>query len=68
MNEYILKGTDLSGQQVRQVMLGQIDNVLDLINNSEAGFDETIHSIRKSIKRIRATLRMIRFPLGEKIY
>ena len=68
MNEYFLSGTDLSGQQVRQVMLGQIDNVLDLINNSETGFDETIHSIRKSIKRIRAMMRMIRFPLGEKIY
>ena len=68
MNEFLLIGAELSGQQVRQVIIGQIDNVIDLIDNSETGFDETIHAIRKSIKRIRAILRMIRFPMGKKLY
>ncbi len=68
MNEFTLKGADLSGQQIRQVILGQVDNTLDLINQKGTGLDEIIHSTRKNIKRIRAVLRMIRFSIENETY
>jgi CHAD domain-containing protein len=46
----------------------EIDQAISGFYDGEEAFREAVHECRKSIKRVRALLRLIRFEVGEKIY
>lgn len=56
---YAFTSSDKVALQIRSIAEGQIDNAL---NRIEAGvsFEETVHSVRKSCKKLRALLRLVR--------
>lgn len=52
------QATGVAGQ-VREIAAEQVDKALDVVR-AETSFDETVHSLRKSSKKLRALLRLIR--------
>jgi CHAD domain-containing protein len=55
-------------QNISRILLGQIDYILHHCEGNEADIHISIHEIRKSIKRIRAVLRLIREEIGYSTY
>ena len=54
---------------IRRVALGQIDEVLDrLEGRTEEDLGTAIHEARKSLKRLRATARLVRPELGRAMF
>ncbi|AZN30604.1 CHAD domain-containing protein [Flaviflexus salsibiostraticola] len=60
---------------VRRVILEQVFHGLQIqhpgrgnSNDRDHGFDQSVHELRKSIKRARAVLRLVRSEIGEKRY
>lgn len=60
---------------VRRVILEQVFHGLQIqhpgrgnSNDRDHGFDQSVHELRKSIKRTRAVLRLVRSEIGEKRY
>jgi CHAD domain-containing protein len=52
------QATGVAGQ-VREIAAEQVDKSLDVVR-ANANFDETVHSLRKSSKKLRALLRLVR--------
>jgi CHAD domain-containing protein len=54
---------------IRRVVIERSDKALAALNGQRrAPHDEPIHSARKRLKEIRATLRLVRGELGEKVF
>ncbi len=53
---------------LRRVMIEQVDRCLALLEQGEADWDTAVHEIRKSCKRVRGVLRLLRGSIGEEIY
>jgi CHAD domain-containing protein len=54
---------------VERIAVGQLDNSIEgLAGESDADAATSIHEARKSIKRLRALLRLTRHQLGEHVY
>jgi CHAD domain-containing protein len=53
---------------MKNVLRGQIDEAIRHLTSEPTDFDEAIHEMRLSCKRIRAVLRLIRHTLDEDIY
>jgi CHAD domain-containing protein len=52
---------------LRRVALGRLDHAIALLESHPGGLDEeTVHELRKSIKRLRAIVRLLREELGGK--
>jgi len=56
------------GVGLKRLGIDEIDGAISGFYDGEEAFGEAVHESRKSIKRIRALLRLIRFELGEKVY
>jgi CHAD domain-containing protein len=52
------QATGVAGQ-VREIAAEQVDKSLDVVR-ANADFDQTVHSLRKSSKKLRALLRLVR--------
>ncbi len=52
----------------RRILTEQVDKAITSLNKPDGDLDDGIHSARKSIKRIRAILRLVRDDIGTKTY
>jgi CHAD domain-containing protein len=52
---------------VRRIACGRIDDAIDLLG-SRGDTGAAVHGARKDLKRLRATARLVRGPLGERAY
>jgi CHAD domain-containing protein len=59
-NESIAKG-------IKRIARRQIESALEELA-SRSNANEIVHEVRKRLKRLRAVLRLVREPLGEKVY
>jgi hypothetical protein len=53
--------------RIRQALVADLDEILRTLAGSSLS-DEAVHSVRKSIKKARAALRLLRESVGEDIY
>ncbi len=63
----LLPGEGL-GPGLRRLGIAEIDTAIAGFYDGEEVFGEAVHSARKSMKRIRALLRLIRYEIGERAY
>ncbi|HEY8923332.1 MAG TPA: CHAD domain-containing protein [Polyangia bacterium] len=67
-----LSGPDDAGRRLRQGFVGELTRLRRLVTSpagpSAARRDDTVHEVRKSLKRLRAMLRLLRDVLGEAEY
>ncbi len=56
------------GPGLKRLGVGAIDEAISVFYDGEEMFREAVHTARKSTKRIRALLRLIRYELGEQVY
>ena len=63
-----LKHHEKPGEGIRRVALGRADSALEGLRGLGSADDEaaTIHGVRKDLKKLRSTVRMVRSELGEK--
>lgn len=63
---YRLKRSESVAEGIRRVVIAEIDSAADRLQHCEAeNRDEAIHEARKSLKKIRGALRLVRPALGE---
>jgi CHAD domain-containing protein len=62
-------GEDLTSaaDPVRRILLAEIDRAIAGLSRAELS-DETVHEVRKDLKRARATLRLLRPAIGPRLY
>ncbi len=65
---YKLKDNESYSDGMKRIVAEQIESALDSLKPTVRNKDEAIHDARVCIKKIRAILRLIRDPLGKKIY
>lgn len=54
---------------MRRLIREQLEGALEVIRDSdEQSTDEQVHSVRKSFKRMRAVMRLVRHEIGKKAY
>jgi hypothetical protein len=54
---------------MRRIVRNRIDTILEELTAASKGpRDEVVHEVRKSLKKIRAVLRLVRPVIGEKVY
>jgi CHAD domain-containing protein len=53
---------------VKRVAMRQFEDAAGGFFDGEAAFPEAVHELRKSMKRVRSLLRLVRDEIGEKIY
>jgi CHAD domain-containing protein len=53
---------------VRRAVGKQLKNAAANLNPGRDSIDERIHSVRKSLKRVRSVVRLVRFSIGEPAY
>jgi CHAD domain-containing protein len=56
------------GPGLKRLGIDEVDHAISGFYDGEAAFRHAVHEARKSIKRVRALLRLIRFEVGEKVY
>jgi CHAD domain-containing protein len=49
---------------LKRIVVEQLTEAIDYLSHSEAALEEPIHEVRKSVKRLRAVLRLMRPVLG----
>jgi CHAD domain-containing protein len=68
-NDFILKNRESPGEDVKRIINELIDKALFYLDEGiDVNFDESVHEIRKCIKRVRAALRLIRDAAGRRHY
>jgi CHAD domain-containing protein len=55
-------------QETLRVLLGQLDGAVNHLASVEGEPGETVHEVRKAIKRVRTTLRLLRQALGKRAF
>jgi CHAD domain-containing protein len=69
VNDFVLKDRESPGEDIKRIMNELIDKALFYLDEGiNENFDESVHEIRKCIKRIRAALRLIRDAAGRRHY
>lgn len=63
-----LKPHESIAKGIRRVLLSQIDSARTRLGEKERAEPVAIHEARKSLKRIRSTLRLVRSGIGEKVF
>src|SRR5690349_17569591 len=67
-----LKGPEETGPSLRAGFAGELKRLVRLVasaaGTSAARRDDTVHEVRKSLKRLRALLRLLRHSLGRDEY
>ena len=69
MQEFILKNKESADEDIKRILDNQLDTAISHLENElDNNFDGSIHEVRKSIKRTRAVLRLIRDDIGKNLY
>jgi CHAD domain-containing protein len=68
-----MKGFRITNRQtvkenINRILFEQVDHIIDLCESGQQDVHLSVHEIRKSIKRIRAVLRLIREEIGYSTY
>lgn len=68
--DYRLKRNEAVPEGVRRIALGQIDGAIEQLepHRTPDERDGGVHEARKSMKRLRALLRLVRDELGDEVY
>jgi CHAD domain-containing protein len=53
---------------ISRIAVGQIDRAVRALTKSSSDFDDALHRARRSIKRLRAVLRLVRDEIGAEMY
>ncbi|MBV8551195.1 MAG: CHAD domain-containing protein [Acidobacteriaceae bacterium] len=62
---YRLKASESVPEAVQRIAIEEIESAVDGLTKSDTDRDEAIHEARKSVKKIRGLLRLMRPELGE---
>lgn len=65
---YQVQPLENSEEAIKRVILEEIDGSVGVLTDSEVSRDEAVHEARKSMKRIRALLRLVREEIGEEVF
>ena len=69
MNDFVLAKKESVPDGIKRIIGSQIDYALNNIEqNIDKDFDESIHEARKSSKKIRAVLRLVRDEIGNELF
>lgn len=66
--EFRLHAGEPLGVGLQRLSLHEMDTAVSAFYDGEGAFGEAVHGARKSTKRIRALLRLVRSEIGEKVY
>lgn len=55
-------------KNIRRIVCKQIEGILETLTATDGNQDEAVHSARKSFKKLRAVLRLLRSEIGDKAY
>jgi CHAD domain-containing protein len=65
---YKLKKNESTTAGIRRITREEVEEALELLEKKDTDIDETVHEVRKHLKKIRAVVRLVRDELGEKDY
>src|SRR5262245_20629685 len=65
---YKLKKNESAGVGIRRMAREGLGEAIDLLEDGRAGASERVHELRKTFKKIRAILRLVREELGDEVY
>ena len=68
LDELEVLHTETVAENVNRILKGQINNIIGHCTGEQEDKHKSVHEIRKSIKRIRAVLRLIRDEIGYSTY
>jgi CHAD domain-containing protein len=63
-----VKKNESASAGVRRIARELADEAVDLIENKKEDPEDTIHELRKQLKKFRAVLRLVRGELGDEVY
>ncbi len=63
-----IEPTETPETAVKRIASERLDLVINLLTRPNDDLDKAIHTARKSLKRIRALLRLVRDEIGEEVY
>ena len=63
-----LKKRESASAGIRRIAREEIDDAIELLEDRNGDLAETVHELRKRLKRIRAVVRLVREELGEDVY
>ncbi|MEX1133357.1 MAG: CHAD domain-containing protein [Acidimicrobiia bacterium] len=66
--EFRLHPGEPLGAGLQRLSLSEMEIAVSGFYDGEEAFGEAVHTARKSTKKIRALLRLVRFEIGEKVY
>jgi CHAD domain-containing protein len=67
--EFQLRIDEPVADGIRRIARGQIEEVLDrLEGRTDESFGKSVHESRKSLKRLRAVVRLVRAEVGDEVY
>lgn len=68
MTTFRLKRKEAEAEGIRRVAHGRAGDAVERLRDSDADPVEAVHESRKDLKKLRATLRLVRPALGEEVY
>lgn len=66
--DYWIRSTEEPGRGIRRLAIGRLDDALERMERVAEDPDETVHEVRKDVKRIRSALRLGRDGIGPHVY
>lgn len=63
-----LKTDESMSQGVKRVVRSEIEDALEQLRANDQNEEETVHETRKTFKKVRAALRLVRDELGDTVY
>ena len=68
MSAFKLKRKEAEDKGIRRVAHGRAEDAMELLRDEHADPVEAVHEARKDMKKLRATLKLVRPVLGDKTY
>ena len=65
---YRLRAEETITEGIRRLLIERVDRIILELTNPPLGRDKGVHNARKSCKRVRAALRLVRDEIGEDLY
>ena len=68
MTAFRLKKKEAEADGIRRIAHGRAQNAVERLRDSDADPVQAVHEARKNMKKLRATLKLVRPKLGEEVY
>ncbi len=65
---YRLEANENIADGIRRLIIVRVDRIIIELTNPEGGRDKGVHNARKSCKRVRAAIRLMRDEIGEELF